>query len=968
MGDANEGAVETSQGDAAPRLLQIVEDLVLELHPHRRGRLRLTLQSSLDRDLAIDSLGLAELLNRIETTFRVRLPDDLLARANTVGELLAAVGPGVAPATEVIEPAAPAAQHAPETPFDASTLTELLDRHARDQPDNLHVVFPDGTADPTRLTYSDLSQGARSVAAGLLARGLAPGDRVALMLPTGPDFFLGFFGALYAGAVPVPIYPPLRMSQIEEHLRRQAGILNNAEAAALITMDEARTVATLLSGQVPSLRIVDTVEHLTAGPADSLPRRSDPGADDPGAIAFLQYTSGSTGDPKGVVITHNNLLANLNAIRDRFGPGPSDVIVSWLPLYHDMGLIGAWLASLAYGIPAVILSPLTFLTRPQEWLWAIHRHRGTYSGGPNFAFELCLRKIPDEAIEGLDLSSLRHMANGAEPVNASTIRRFTERFARYGFRADAMRPVYGMAENTLGLSIPLPGSVPVIDRIARDPLAKRGEAVAVAQPAAPPSGPQEATALEVVGCGPVLKGNEVRIIGADGRELPERQEGRLQFRGPSSTQGYFRNEAKTREMMDGDWRESGDLAYIANGEIFVTGRSKDIIIRAGRNIHPQELEAAVGDIDGIRKGCVAVLGIADATAGTEKIVIVAETREENASARTQLEDSVAATAAEFLDTPPEEVLLVPPHTVPKTSSGKLRRGAMKEYYEHGQIGSSPRALWWQLTRLSTKACLVRAQQRVTAALTTLYGVYWWLVATPLLLSACLWTLVAPLPAWRWAALRVAARAVLWLTAIPLTISGREKIPKTSAVIVANHTSYFDVLVITAALGGPMVFVAKKEYESQWLIALFLRRIGSIFVERSDAAGGVEDTEKIRDVLRQGGRVFFFPEGTFVPSGGLLPFRGGAFVAAAEARAPVVPITIRGLRSILRDESSLPRPGRVSVEIDEPLIPREGGFHEAIRLRDEARQVILSRCGEADLGHEHIIFLESGIERLRPDDG
>ena len=640
MGDANRGAVETSQGDAAPRLLQLVEELVLELHPHRRGRLRLTLQSSLDRDLAIDSLGLAELLNRIENTFRVRLPDDLLARANTVGELLAAIGPGVAPATEVIAPVAPAPQPASTTPLDASTLTEILDRLSRERPDNLHVLFPDRTTHRSRLTYSDLAQGARSVAAGLLARGLAPGDRVALMLPTGPDFFLGFFGALYTGAVPVPIYPPLRMSQIEEHLRRQAGILNNAEAAALITMDEARTVATLLRGQVPSLRIVDTVEHLAVGQAASPPRR-----DDPNATVFLQYTSGSTGDPKGVVITHNNLLANLNAIRDRFGPGPSDVIVSWLPLYHDMGLIGAWLASLAFGIPAVILSPLTFLTRPQEWLWAIHRHRGTYSGGPNFGFELCLRKIPDEAIEGLDLSSLRHMANGAEPINASTIRRFTERFAKYGFRPDAMRPVYGMAENTLGLSIPLPGSVPVIDRIARDPLAKRGEAVAVAQPAGPPSGSQGATALEVVGCGPVLKGNEVRIIGSNGRELPERREGRLQFRGPSSTQGYFRNEAKTRELMDGDWRESGDLAYIAGGEIFVTGRSKDIIIRAGRNIHPHELEAAVGDIDGIRKGCVAALGIADATAGTEKIVIVAETREEDASTRAQLEDQVAATAA-----------------------------------------------------------------------------------------------------------------------------------------------------------------------------------------------------------------------------------------------------------------------------------------------------------------------------------
>ena len=954
MGEAKPSALETPQGDAAARLLKIVEELVLELHPHRRGRLQLTLGSTLDRDLAIDSLGLAELLTRIESTFQVRLPDDLLARAETVGELLAAIGPEAIPVTaSVVEQATPAARPAPETPFDASTLTALLDRRARDQPDQRHVLFPDRTSGPIQLSYDDLAQGARAVAAGLLGRGLTPGDRVALMLPTGPHFLLAFFGALYAGTVPVPIYPPLRMSQIEEHLRRQAGILNNAEAAALITVAEARTVATLLRGQVPSLGVVETVEQLSDGPSHSVPRREDPES-----IFFLQYTSGSTGDPKGVVLTHNNLFANLSATRDLFRPDASDVIVSWLPLYHDMGLIGAWLASLAYGIPAVILSPLTFLTRPQEWLWAIHRHRGTYSGGPNFAFELCLRKIPDEAIEGLDLSSLRHMANGAEPVSASTIRRFTERFSNYGFRPDAMRPVYGMAENTLGLSLPIPGTLPVIDRINRDRLTMRGEAV--------PAGPDDATALEIVGCGPVLKGHEVRIVDAKGSELPERHEGRLRFRGPSATQGYFRNQAKTRELMDGDWRESGDRAYIAGGEIFVTGRSKDIIIRAGRNIHPHELESAVGDIAGIRKGCVAALGIADAVSGTEKIVIVAETREEDPSARAALQDRVADTAAEFLDTPPEEVVLVPPHTVPKTSSGKLRRAAMREYYEGGRLGSRRRALWWQLTRLSTRAFLQRAKQVLTAALTTAYGVYWWIVAAPLLLAGCLGAIILPLPAWRRAVLRVASRIVLWLTFAPLTVSGREKIPKTGAVLVANHTSYLDVLVLAAALRGQMVFVAKKDYESQWLIALFLKRIDSIFVERSDAAGGVEDTKKIQDALRRGSRVFFFPEGTFAPSGGLLPFRGGAFVAAAEAGAPVVPITIRGMRSILRDKCWLPRPGRVAVEVDELLVPRERGFQEAIRLRDEARRSILKRCGEPDLAHEHIIFHESSIERVRPD--
>ena len=784
MGEPGQTALETPHADAARHLLTLVEDLVIDLQPHRRGHLKLDLGSSLDRDLAIDSLGLAELLTRIESTFQVRLADDLLAKAETVGDLLSAIDPNAVSVPAIsAEALRPTPQQTPEI-GGATTLTELLDRHARDHPESPHILFYDQTG--SQLTYNDLAQGARSVAAGLLKGGLVPGDRVALMLPTGPDFFLAFFGTLYAGGIPVPIYPPLRMSQIEEHLRRQAGILNNAGAAALITVSEALRVGKLLRGQVTSLRILETVEQLSKSPVYGLPAPPEPEG-----IAFLQYTSGSTGDPKGVVITHANLLANLAATRNVFQPEPSDVIVSWLPLYHDMGLIGGWFASLVYSIPAVIMSPLTFLTRPQEWLWAIHRHRGTYSGGPNFGFELCLRKIPDEAIEGLDLSSLKHMMNGAEPVSASTIRRFTERFSKYGFRPEVMKPVYGMAENTLGLSVPTGGRLPVIDRIHRRKLARRGEAV--------PVEPDHPHAVEVVGCGPVLKGHRARIVDPDGRELGERREGRLQFRGPSATSGYFRNEEKTSELKDGDWLESGDRAYLAHGEVFVTGRSKDLIIRAGRNIHPHELELAVGDIAGIRKGCVAAFGVTDTALGTEKIVIVAETREADPAVRSKLEDRVSRAAAQFLEAPPEEVHLAPPHSIPKTSSGKLRRAAMKENYQSGLTGGRHRALWRQLSWLSVTAFLRGVQRGIRSGFVVLYGVYWWLVSAPLLLGACLWAMVCPRKAWRRAGIRVVSRVVLWLTATPLTVSGREQIPHGGAVMVCNHTSYFDVVVLAAAL-------------------------------------------------------------------------------------------------------------------------------------------------------------------------
>jgi acyl-CoA synthetase (AMP-forming)/AMP-acid ligase II len=287
------------------------------------------------------------------------------------------------------------------------------------------------------MTYGELSKAARAVAAGLIARDIVPGDRVALMLPTGTDFFTAFFGILYTGAVPVPIYPPMQLSQIEDYLRRQAGILRNAEARILVTVPEALRLGGLLRGLVPSLSAIECVSNLMTAPGQTpLPTLGDPAA-----TGLIQYTSGSTGDPKGVVLSHANLLANIRAIIKAIDATSAEVMLSWLPLYHDMGLIGAWLAPLYVGAPCYIMSPLSFLARPQSWLWASHRYRATVSAAPNFAFELCLKQIDDADLAGLDLSSLRFVANGAEPVSILTLRRFTERFGRYGFRPGAMAPV-----------------------------------------------------------------------------------------------------------------------------------------------------------------------------------------------------------------------------------------------------------------------------------------------------------------------------------------------------------------------------------------------------------------------------------------------------------------------------------------------------------------------------------------------
>jgi acyl carrier protein len=910
------------------RLLAVVAAVAREARPHAEPRI--ALDSSLERELGLDSLARVELVLRLEREFGASLPQQALNTAETPRDLLRFLlaASGEAPRAADATVASLVQAEGMRPPTQAQTLVDALEYHVERQPDRLTVFLYEEQKE-TAITYRALWQGALGYAARLAAAGLQPGHTVAIMLPTCKEYLFSFYGVLIAGGVPVPLYPPARLTTIEDHMTRHVGILKSCGAKLMITIPEAKALAWLLRAQVESLQAVLVPADLDGERGDVAPFRGKGGD-----IAFLQYTSGSTGSPKGVVLSHANLLVNVQAMGSAVRAGPADVFVSWLPLYHDMGLIGGCFATMFLGFPVVLMSPLAFLSRPSSWLRAIHRHRGTISGGPNFSYELCLRRIQDPELEGVDLSSWRFAFNGAEPVSPETLAHFEERFSRWGFRRNCLSPVYGLAECTVGVAFTRPGERWRMDALDRDKFATTGEAV--------PAASGDPSPLKVVGCGEVIEGHDLRVVDAAGLELPDGQEGLLQFRGPSATSGYYRNAEATRELFHGPWLNTGDRAYLSGGMVYITGREKDIIIRGGRNISPYELEQAVGNLAGVRRGCVAVFGSQDAASGTERLVVIAEMREQGKERNEELKRAINELAVSLIGAPADDIVLAPPATVPKTSSGKIRRVAAREFYEKGPSAVKPQAVWLQLARLVLAGAMPQLRRGERALLGLLFALRAYVAFGALLPLAFLAAFVAPGRVC-WKVGGGVSRLVLRLSGIPLLVRGAENLPLQPAVLAVNHASYLDAVVLLAFLDERgYSFVAKREFLASFWMRTLLEGFGTQFVERFDVAKSAEHAGEL------GRSLVVFPEGTFRHATGLRSFRTGAFQAAAQAGVPVVPIALRGTRNVLRDGTWYLRRSPIAVTIGAPIAPDGEDWHAAVRLRDRARAEVLRHCGEPDL--------------------
>jgi len=951
------------------RVLDVLRELLVELGS--TGALpRLSADSQLDADLGMGSLERVELLARIETVFGVRLADRVIAEANTPDDLAAAIadagqldtpddsGSSAVRASVVANKLHREAVAAGA--YETQTLLELLRYRAAHDADRTHLLITEDTAEGERevtLTFGELHAAGQRCAAELARQGVAAGARVALMLPSGRAFFVSYAGILLAGAVPVPIYPPFRADRIEEYAARQSAILNNAEVCVLLTFQRAEAVAKLLKPRVRSLTAVLDVEQLIAK-ADK-PVEVIPGAlplhlsgarnRQPSDLALLQYTSG-------------NLLANIRSIGEAMRLGPDDVGISWLPLYHDMGLIGAWLALLHFGTPLVVMSPLSFLTRPERWLQAFHKHRGTIAAAPNFAYELCVRKIADKDIAGIDLRSWRIALNGAEPVNPDTLQRFEKRFAPYGFRGASMTPVYGLAEASLCVTVPPLDRGPLVDRIDREAFTTRGQAVPV--PAA------DAGAISFVSAGKAINRMEVCIVDDAGKELPDRTEGFLWFRGPSATSGFFRNPAATQKLLpqgpathDGEyaWVNSGDRAYRAEGEIYVTGRVKDIIIKGGRNLYPHEIEELAARVEGIRKGCIVAFGVKDQASGTERLMLVAEAREANAARRAAIIAAITERITKGLGLPPDRVELLPPGSIPKTSSGKLRREETKQLYLQGTLSKSKAPVWLQIARLGLASArsniagsFVNAARRIGHFA---YGIYFvilfllWIVPSSFIVRFIRDHRAAGKFTTR------ALKVLFAFTGNHVRVIGREFMDIPGAKIyAANHSSYFDVLPLMLGLGVSYRFVSKVENRRIPFVGTFLKQMGHLTFDRADRDSRLNQSKEIADLLSRGESVFVFPEGTFLPEDGVRPFQLGAFKAAVATGAPVIPVSVAGARRILREGTWLPHPGNITITVSPPIYPQNlnapsngsdsaADWHQLIHLRDATREAIAKHSGE-----------------------
>ncbi|MDD9965028.1 MAG: AMP-binding protein [Myxococcales bacterium] len=552
---------------------------------------------------------------------------------------------------------------------DETWLSLLQTFHGDDKPWLLIPGDPVSSGACESISRAQLADRALRVAAGLSELGGRAGDRVVVIADNSPECCVLLIGVLAAGMVAVPVAP--RAIAARSGGRRTAAVVADCDARFLTGSAEALD-SELADLTVKSSLVCCSLDELVeAGGSEAC---AHPSASD---LALIQYTSGTTSRPRGVELTHENLFANLEGIRTNAGLEPGEVALCWLPLFHDMGLIGTLLSSTLWRVPMVLMTPASFALCPESWLWAVSRFRVASCAAPNSAYHLCATRLPQERLKGLDLSSWRLAFNGAEQVQTATIDAFCRRFEPYGFRREAMYPVYGLAEHTVAATLGDAHEAPRADWVERGRLEADG--VAVAQ--------QSGEGLGIVSVGRAMAGHALRVVDRHtGQQAPDRVVGSVELKGRCVMRGYHGLEGETARVLSADgWLATGDQGYLVDGELYIVGRTKDVVKRAGRTYYASDIAAAVQTVQGVRYGSVAVFGVPDEATGTDGLVIVAETRVKEPAARARLESDVGAALRRVFGLSARGIVLAPPRSVPRTTSGKVQHSLAAEQYLAGRL-------------------------------------------------------------------------------------------------------------------------------------------------------------------------------------------------------------------------------------------------------------------------------------------
>ncbi len=517
--------------------------------------------------------------------------------------------------------------------------------------------------------YERLEAEADARAAHLARLGVAKGEKVALVIPEPHEFVLSFLGVAVAGAVPVPIFPSASFRNVEGYVDVLAHIVETSGASLVLCMESNLEIVKKLEGRAACLEQVLTVEEAFAGDAPAF----EPPAIHPDDLCFLQFTSGSTSHPKGVTVTHRNLVANCTAF---LGPSgldrrEEDIALSWLPLFHDMGLIGFVLGTLICDIQTVLFPTEQFGRSPRLWMDLLSKYGATITYAPNFAYDLVTKRVKEKDLAKLDLSRIRVAGCGAEPIRAQTLERFAEKFAPAGFRKEALLPSYGMAESCLAITFHQVEDPMIVDYV---------DAAAMKTGRALPTDPDAEGVLEIVSCGTPFDGHELKIVDKEGIALEERRVGQVVSKGPSVTSGYYENPEATAAGWKGEWLQTGDLGYIADGNLYICGRDKDLIIIRGANHYPQDIEWVVADIEGVRRGNVVAFSVMNE--GMEALVVVAEGVSRDAE---RLREEIRTTVSSEFGLVPAYVQVVAVGSLPKTTSGKAQRRKTKALFEENSL-------------------------------------------------------------------------------------------------------------------------------------------------------------------------------------------------------------------------------------------------------------------------------------------